>query len=91
MARFIALFKDSAGASETPTNPRITVYDPLGTKKINFAAIATASGISRYTYNLVTATDWELGRYRTEFYGQMSEGTVRNSIIWELISGDVDS
>lgn len=90
MARFVSVFKDASGASETPTSPTFYCYDPYGQLKFS-AAVSTASGISRYVYNMVTATNWDLGRYRAEFYGISSAGTVRNSVFFEIILGDEDT
>jgi uncharacterized protein YfaS (alpha-2-macroglobulin family) len=90
IARFIGVFKDAAGASSTPTSPSVTVYDPFGDSKVSDTP-TNASGTGRYVYNLVTATNWELGRYRVEFYGTGTAGTVRESAFFELILGDDDT
>lgn len=90
MARFVGIYKDAAGASSTPTAASVTVYDPFGDEKIS-ATPSNASGTGRYVYNLVTDTDWELGRYRVEFYGTGAAGTVRESAFFELLLGDDDT
>lgn len=90
IARIIGLYADAAGASQVPTNPTVYVFDPYGVQKISGTPTG-ASGTGRYYYNLVTATNWEIGRYRVEFYGNGSSGTIRNSAFFELIMGDTDT
>jgi hypothetical protein len=87
MIRFVVQYTDSAGASQAPSNPKFYLFDPQGTQKLS-GTPSSASGTGRYVYNLVTASNWELGNYRAEFFGESSEGTIRNSVFFELEVGD---
>jgi len=88
--RFVALFKDASGASIIPTSPAFYTYDPYGSLVVS-ATPTSASGDGRYVYNLVTATNWNLGTYRSEFRGIVSSGTVSHSVFWKLLAGDVNT